>query len=134
MTAVLLLALGISCVGAEEPKAAAPVAADAKDKTSDKEASLPADARVAQTIELNGKPLRYTVTVGTLPVFDNGKKTAEVVFTAYTVEGQDRPVTFALNGGPGAASVFSEPGRDRSQAHRVRRGRGQPVGPGEVDR
>lgn len=106
MTAALLLALGISCIGAEEPKAAPPVAADAKDKTSDKEAALPADARVAQTIELNGKPLHYTVTVGTLPVFDNGKKTAEVVFTAYTVEGQDRPVTFALNGGPGAASVF----------------------------
>ena len=29
-----------------------------------------------------------------------------MVFTAYTVEGPDRPVTFALNGGPGAASVF----------------------------
>ena len=29
-----------------------------------------------------------------------------MVFTAYTMEGQDRPVTFALNGGPGAASVF----------------------------
>ena len=29
-----------------------------------------------------------------------------MVFTAYTIEGQERPVTFALNGGPGAASVF----------------------------
>ncbi len=29
-----------------------------------------------------------------------------MVCTAYTIEGQDRPVTFALNGGPGAASVF----------------------------
>jgi len=29
-----------------------------------------------------------------------------VVCTAYTVEGPDRAVTFALNGGPGAASVF----------------------------
>ena len=45
--------------------------------------------------------------MGTLPVFDkDGKKSGEVVFTAYTVEGKDRPVTFALNGGPGAASVF----------------------------
>ncbi|MCF5919770.1 hypothetical protein, partial [Xanthomonas perforans] len=26
-----------------------------------------------------------------------GKTTGEVVFTAYTVDGKDRPVTFALN-------------------------------------
>ena len=26
--------------------------------------------------------------------------------TAYTVEGENRPVTFALNGGPGASSVY----------------------------
>jgi carboxypeptidase C (cathepsin A) len=99
----LLLAVGLSAAWAEEAKPApAPSSADAKDK----EAPLPADVRVAQTIELDGKPLHYTVTVGTLPVYLEGKKTGEVVFTAYTVERQDRPVTFALNGGPGAASVF----------------------------
>jgi carboxypeptidase C (cathepsin A) len=81
--------------------------ADAKDKDkADKESPLPADAHVAQTVRLDGKSLPYTVTLGTLPVFSNGKKTGEVVFTAYTMEGQDRPVTFALNGGPGASSVF----------------------------
>jgi carboxypeptidase C (cathepsin A) len=101
----LLLAVGLSAAGAEEAKPApAPVSTDAKDK--DKEAPLPADVHVAQTMQLDGKPLHYTVTVGTLPVFLESKKTGEVVLTAYTVEGQDRPVTFALNGGPGAASVF----------------------------
>ena len=30
----------------------------------------------------------------------------EVVFTAYIVDGKDRAVTFALNGGPGASSVY----------------------------
>ena len=56
---------------------------------------------------LDGKTLRYTVTVGTLPVRDSkGSLSGEVVFTTYTVEGKDRPVTFALNGGPGAASVY----------------------------
>ena len=111
--ALLLLALGFPRAGAQEAKPATPpAAADAKDKdkdkdkTGDKEAPLPAGAHVAQSIQLDGKPLHYTVTVGTLPVYDNGKKTGEVVYTAYTVEGQDRPVTFALNGGPGAASVF----------------------------
>ena len=56
---------------------------------------------------MDGKPLKYTVTVGTLPVRDKeGKTSGEVVFTAYTVEGSNRPVTFAMNGGPGAASVY----------------------------
>jgi len=68
---------------------------------------LPADAHVQQSIEFDGKPLKYTVTVGTLPVRDkDGKTSGEVVFTAYTVDGNDRPVTFAMNGGPGASSVY----------------------------
>jgi len=108
--APLLMAVGSFYATAQEPKPApAPVAADAKDKdkTTDKEPPLPPDAHVAQSIQLDGKPLRYTVTVGTLPVYDkDGKKSGEVVFTAYTMEGNDRAVTFAFNGGPGAASVF----------------------------
>ena len=68
---------------------------------------LPADAHVAQQISMNGAPLKYTATVGTLPVKDaEGKPTAEVVFTSYVVDGPNRPVTFAFNGGPGAASVY----------------------------
>ncbi len=104
-----LIANGVSSrAAAQEAKPpAAPPSADAKDKaTPEKEPPLPADAHVTQTIQLDGKPLPYTVTVGTLPVYDNSKKTGNVVCTAYTIEGQDRPVTFALNGGPGAASVF----------------------------
>ncbi|HEV3201663.1 MAG TPA: peptidase S10 [Bryobacteraceae bacterium] len=95
---------------AQETKPAPPPSAAAtkdKDATSDKLPPLPADAHAAQSIQLDGKPLPYTVTVGTLPVLDkDGKKSGEVVFTSYTVEGKDRPVTFALNGGPGAASVY----------------------------
>jgi len=68
---------------------------------------LPPDAHVEQSITLNGKPLRYTVTVGTLPVRDSdGKEVGKVVYTAYIVNGPNRPVTFAINGGPGASSVF----------------------------
>ena len=106
--ATVILALDASYAGAQEAKPAVPAAADAKDKdkAAEKETPLPADAHVAQSIQLDGKPLHYTVTVGALPVNDNNKKIGEVVFTAYTMEGQDRPVTFALNGGPGAASVY----------------------------
>jgi carboxypeptidase C (cathepsin A) len=68
---------------------------------------LPADAHVTQSTTVDGRTLKYTVTVGSLPVRDDkGKTTAEVVFTAYTMPGKDRPVTFALNGGPGASSVY----------------------------
>ena len=108
---MLMLALGSFRALAQEEKPAPPPApADAKDKDKDKaaekEAPLPADAHVAQSIQLEGKALHYTATVGKLPVIDNGKRIAEVVFTAYVIDGQDRPVTFALNGGPGAASVY----------------------------
>jgi len=107
--AALLLAFGFFPAWAQETKPVsppAPVDAKDRDKATDKEAPLPGDAHVAQSIQLEGKPLPYTVIVGTLPVNDGGKKLGEVVFTAYTIEGPDRPVTFALNGGPGAASVF----------------------------
>src|SRR6516225_9759900 len=86
------------------------------DRTS-KPGALPADAHVDQTMQLNGKALPYTVTVGTLPVENNGIKTGEVVFTAYTVKGENRPVTFALNGRTGRLVGVSELRRYRPQAH-----------------
>ena len=68
---------------------------------------LPPAAHAEQTIQLNGKPLKYTVTVGALPVRDrDGKVAGQVVVTSYVVAGENRPVTFAFNGGPGAASVY----------------------------
>jgi len=68
---------------------------------------LPPPAHVQQSIQLDGKTLKYTVTVGSLPVRDKDAKVAgDVVITAYTVEGDNRPVTFAFNGGPGASSVY----------------------------
>ena len=70
---------------------------------------LPADRTVRQSARIGGQVVNYDVTVGTIPVLDaRGKKIAEVVFTSYVVPGgaPDRPVTFAFNGGPGAASVF----------------------------
>ncbi|WP_286071577.1 S10 family peptidase [Stenotrophomonas sp. 57] len=85
-------------------------AADAKPDPKDDKTeapTLPADASVRQTMRLAGRTLDYTATVGTLPVRDDkGKVIADVVFTAYTMAGKDRPVTFALNGGPGASSVY----------------------------
>jgi carboxypeptidase C (cathepsin A) len=98
---------------AQEPKPAAAAAGESKvaekapDKTPEKEPPLPADAHTQQSIRQDGNTLNYTATVGTLPVYDKeGKKSGEVVFTAFTMDGAGRPVTFAFNGGPGAASVY----------------------------
>jgi carboxypeptidase C (cathepsin A) len=96
--------------------AAAAQHADAGDKGGDKAPDkdglppFPADAHVEQVTHVAGKTLNYTATVGSIPVRDeDGKKIAEIMFTAYTLDGPrnpDRPVTFAFNGGPGASSVY----------------------------
>jgi carboxypeptidase C (cathepsin A) len=86
------------------PPAPTPAAA----KPADTLPPLPPDAHADQTMQLGGRALKYTATVGTVPVYGgaDNKKIGEVVFTAFTMEGADRPVTFAMNGGPGASSVY----------------------------
>jgi carboxypeptidase C (cathepsin A) len=74
------------------------------------EPTLPADAVTSHTLTLNGQKLDYTARVGTLPLADGkGSKTAEIFYVAFTRDGADRakrPITFAMNGGPGAASAY----------------------------
>ncbi len=112
-TAVLACALSSITIFAAPALAQADKAPGAGDKATEKAEDksalppLPAEAHTQQQIQLDGKTLKYTVTVGALPVRDHdGKVAGEVVVTAYTVGGDNRPVTFALNGGPGASSVY----------------------------
>jgi carboxypeptidase C (cathepsin A) len=115
----VMLACGLLYVSATFAKDEEPPKAvdDAKggDKTTDKGHKeedinlppFPADKTVHQSMSLDGHELKYDATVGSLPVLDEkGKTIGSVMFTAYTVPGANRPVTFALNGGPGAASVY----------------------------
>jgi carboxypeptidase C (cathepsin A) len=100
--------------GAEE-KSAEPKSAEPKSAEPVKN-PLPADKSVPQTITVNGKTLHYTAMVGTIPLKSKDDKlTGVVMYTAYTLDeakgknsdsGSHRPVTFALNGGPGASSVY----------------------------
>jgi len=93
----------------EPPKAADDAKASDKGHKDDdiNLPAFPADKTVRQSITLDGHELKYEATLGSLPVLDEkGKTIASVMFTAYTVPGANRPVTFALNGGPGAASVY----------------------------
>ena len=108
LAAIAALALGLGSGALAED---APKPADKPDiKTLTDLPPLPADASVKQTVRASRGALGYTATVGSLPVRDDkGKKIAEVVFTAYVLDGprsESRPVTFAFNGGPGAASVY----------------------------
>src|ERR1700733_7726848 len=97
----------------DDTKAAAKDAKEDKDDKSVAKAGdinvplFPADKSVHQSMQLAGRTLNYEATVGSLPVVDEkGKTIASVMFTAYTIPGAGRPVTFALNGGPGASSVY----------------------------
>jgi carboxypeptidase C (cathepsin A) len=62
---------------------------------------------------LPGRTLNYTATAGALPVRDpSGRVLAEIAYVSYVLDRDQgapataRPVTFAFNGGPGAASAY----------------------------
>lgn len=94
------------------PAADKPAKEEAKPAAAKSEGDLPPmseDKSIDQTVTVGGKLIRYKATVGHITVRDaKGKAIGEVVYTAYTVPGAPtaRPVTFAFNGGPGAASVY----------------------------
>src|SRR5829696_1798106 len=71
---------------------------------------LPPDSITQHALELPGRTLRFTATAGSLPVVDQGGQLqAEIGVASYTLNGAEpgtRPVAFALNGGPGAASAY----------------------------
>jgi len=92
--------------------AAPALADDAPAKDSKNEIQLPPmspDKTVDQEVRIGSRVLRYKATVGHIDIRDSkGKTIGQVVYIAYVVPGPAtaRPVTFAFNGGPGAASVF----------------------------
>jgi carboxypeptidase C (cathepsin A) len=70
---------------------------------------LPADSVTQHEIDTPEGKLAYTATAGTLPLYSgSGEQSAAIFYTAYVKKngGPNRPLTFAFNGGPGAASAF----------------------------
>ena len=109
MLSCALLCVVNTAAQTDKPTPSADKATADKTPPADKTAlpPLPAEAHTQQSIQMDAKALKYTVTVGSLPTRDkDGKVAGDVVVTAYTVEGENRPVTFAVNGGPGASSVY----------------------------
>ncbi len=60
---------------------------------------------------IRGQEIDYTATAGTM-VVESGTGRCEIFFIAYTKDGTkditQRPITFAFNGGPGAASFYTD--------------------------
>jgi carboxypeptidase C (cathepsin A) len=127
-----LFAAALVCLSARaaEP-AASPSPADTKAAPSKSPEAEPAKLSVTEhTISVDGQVLKYKATAGYLTLSDEkpdkdakpddahpagspppeaGKPKAKIFFIAYTREVEDteaRPITFAFNGGPGAASVW----------------------------
>ena len=106
----LLLAMPVLALAAPaappKPKSGAPQAAAPTAAASD---TIPVVTQ--HEITVDGKPLRYTVTTGTLPLrSETGETEARIFFMAYTAEGRGgrdtRPLMFSFNGGPGSSSVW----------------------------
>ncbi|TAV81289.1 S10 family peptidase [Rhizobium leguminosarum] len=70
---------------------------------------LPADSVTEHALTIGDRKIAYTATAGTLDLFgQDGAQTGAIFYTAYVARdgGPNRPLTFAFNGGPGAASAY----------------------------
>jgi carboxypeptidase C (cathepsin A) len=70
---------------------------------------LPADSVTEHVLDTPQGKLNYTATAGTTPLYgQSGEQIAAMFYTSYVAKnaGGKRPLTFAFNGGPGAASAF----------------------------
>ena len=91
-----------------QPASPSSIAADQGEKPPEAAAPLPPDAVTAHRLVLADRTIGYTARAGTLSLTDDkGIKTAEIFYVAFLRDGSaKRPITFALNGGPGAASAY----------------------------
>ncbi|MGM9486285.1 S10 family peptidase [Ideonella sp. YS5] len=101
-----------------------------------------APARSTGSVTLGGKAMAYRVDAGFVPVRSAafgetlGEPDAALFTAAYQLEGEgaaNRPVCFAFNGGPGAASIFLHLGALGPKRVRVRDDGGMPAPPYRVE-
>ncbi|WP_174512459.1 S10 family peptidase, partial [Methylocella tundrae] len=76
---------------------------------------LPPAAVTAHVVDLPGRSLHFKAIAGAIQLSDSqsGEPLADVGYVAYVLDGGDpakRPITFVVNGGPGAASAWLDLG------------------------
>lgn len=107
LTLILALTLLLGITGAGAESAAGTEAPAAPAAAADVAADDPVVLR--HTAVVQGHPLDYTTTTGYMTV-NTANGPCEMFYMAYTLDGVEdpsqRPVTFAYNGGPGAASLY----------------------------
>lgn len=76
--------------------------------------NLPADVTTKHSLQLAGRSLAFTAIAGSIRLYnDKGEGQADLAYTAYLLDGteaRNRPVTFLVNGGPGASSAWLQLG------------------------
>ena len=117
---------------AQEPSGTAQTKPNEKpnEKVVESMPPLPADAHAEQTIQLNGKTLKYTVTVGTLPALRQGQQ-EERRRGVHRLHGRGAGSSgdLRVQRRPGRRLGLSESRRDRTEARALRRPGRQPVRP-----
>ena len=107
LTIALKGLLILSCLS--QAAIAAPPPQTAPDVSAFSLSSYPEQRSVRQILKIDGRALTYTVSIGVIPVRDaQGAIIGALSYIAYTMpprSGEKRPVTFAMNGGPGSSSA-----------------------------
>lgn len=110
--ALALAAASPALAQAPAPQAGAsrPEAPERRGRPAAEPGALPPDAVTRHRLALPGRELAFTAVAGSVPLLDRaGKVEADIAVTAYLLDtdaAARRPVTFVLNGGPGAASAY----------------------------
>ncbi len=115
MVLVLLAALPLDHGRAQETPAKSQESGAREGKPAPtQKPKLPADSTSEFTLNVEGRSLSFKATAGSLRLSDdNGVPQAEIAYIAYQLDGAAaarRPVTFAINGGPGAGSAWLQLG------------------------
>lgn len=121
VAALLLGFAAIAQAGALERSESGPAAAQEQKTSRHEEAereeqapgpqALPAAAATSHSLELPGRTLRFKAIAGPVHLRDaqTGAPQADIATAAFILEDTDaakRPITFVINGGPGAASAW----------------------------
>lgn len=99
---------------ADDSACVEPLTRDPKIASRADDNHLPADIAISHALAVPGRCLRFQSIAGSVKLDDDkGALQAEIGFVAYLLDGADaakRPITFAINGGPGSGSAWLQLG------------------------
>ncbi|MFW6324180.1 MAG: S10 family serine carboxypeptidase-like protein, partial [Desulfovibrionales bacterium] len=107
---IFMFSAGVHAAPADEKASQKASSPEENAKTRNLKTGVGRVSTTEHVLEVNGEKLAYTAQAGEMIVdLDNNGKKARFFFIAYKKNGRkqnERPITFAFNGGPGAAAVW----------------------------